>query len=343
MERSVDYVSWCDNIAQSLAAYAEGRPDHYVNLQQFTGFYSSEFGVSSHSVMLALGDFLQYSGINIRDMTVRLSNHTRQRFSHPQQVWEEAFARTLSAEQLIVLASLNRRSEDATSAVPTIGEVEPVDIATELAMSTIDAREVLEELELMDLAASHTTISFKRFKPTYLGLCRTKRSQVAHNQDLELYRTAGESEKIDFKRHYKWKNQSSKNEFAKDVAAMANTGAVDDGVIILGIENDGSFYQATSPSDQEEHEQLLCSATDERLQQILNTRVTPSPSISTFHGEHANGNYVIVRVTSNPEDRPYKCTVNGNKVYVRTGSVTKEASQHEIDRMNDRATRFQPG
>ncbi len=335
-----DYVSWCDQLAGRLADYAEQLPGNLVNLQQFAGVYSEESGATTTSIVLTLSEFLPWFDINPHDLAISIPLQVRRNLRKPQGIWMAAFEPSLTAEARQILAKLNSLSENRSSEFPAIDEIDIEHIQSDLDLTSNDVHDILTELESLGMARVNASISFERYNSTYIGLARTTRRQSANNRELELHRAAGEAEKLDFKRHYKWKSSECKNEFAKDIVAMANTGAPEDGLIILGLENDGSFYRASSESEQEEHELLLKQADDERLQQILNSRTSPSPSISTFHGEHSEGAFVFIRVHSDLEQRPYECTSTGKKVYTRTGSITKEANQDEIDAMEKRAKRY---
>jgi len=137
-----------------------------------------------------------------------------------------------------------------------------------------------------------------------------------------------ESAELELKRQWwKFDNTKSKEEFSKDIAAMANVlSSMDvDRMIIVGIDSKGGLTDAPLPMD------------EAKLQQHLSSTIEPTPNVH-FCVYPIDGNNITVINIRPPFDCPY-VTRSGevHTVYVRTGSRITTASRKNLDTLYRKA------
>ncbi len=138
----------------------------------------------------------------------------------------------------------------------------------------------------------------------------------------EISRGRTEDQKTDWKkRWYDLKEQQAKEEFRKDIAALANSCGEGPGQLVIGLK-EGSFFDAPLPKDEAE------------LQQILK-EISPPPNASfeeiVVRGDSGEARVTVVSVLP-PYDRPYVSKRGDlSLVPVRRGSSTGTATRFELD------------
>lgn len=211
------------------------------------------------------------------------------------------------------------------------------------------AMELLDELVNHRLAHSHKTLGFTEYKSSYWGVARTNRAHVKTDREIDFLRTAGEGDTLDYKRNYKLGTDAEKWEFTKDVTALANAGGAGSRYLLLGIEDNGEFYQPNAPNTEEAHRRLLDAATETRLQQIVAARTTHSPSIRVAaKGQHRDGPYLLLEITRDVGHLPYRIyrdqaermAANAHElgeVWIRKGSTKLLATAAEVASLEHQA------
>jgi hypothetical protein len=127
---------------------------------------------------------------------------------------------------------------------------------------------------------------------------------------------SGETAKIDFKETLDLKDAHQKDEFAKDVSAIANTPGKG-GLLVYGVANDGSV-RGISPSSYKE----------EQMQQIITSRCDPPVKFSA-HLLRDSSRFIGVVEIPYSIARPHQHRTHGN-FYIRRGTTTDKMSTREI-------------
>ncbi|MGN6031676.1 MAG: AlbA family DNA-binding domain-containing protein [Thermomicrobiales bacterium] len=164
------------------------------------------------------------------------------------------------------------------------------------------------------------------------------------DREIDKLRTQGEHDHLDYKRMYKLDSPSDKAEFTKDVLSLANTGGPVS-KLLVGVEDNGSF---TIPLDAAEHARLLRKLVDTTLQAIVSERTGVASSILVQHGEHREGPYVLITITSKTADLPYRFFIRpadaklpgasqSGEVWVRHGTSKRLATADEVAALEERA------
>ncbi len=141
---------------------------------------------------------------------------------------------------------------------------------------------------------------------------------------LELLRH-GENSGVEFKR-----DDVGNVDAARELVSFLN---LDGGVLLLGVEDDGSISGAVR-ADLEEWVAELC-------------RIKIDPPIvphMVWHADGSTGRRVLaVKVTAGP-DKPYALVHNNRRTYlIRVGSTCREASKEELERMFQASGRLRYG
>jgi hypothetical protein len=359
----MDFVEWCDSLADGIADYAELH-DRWVHLHPFADYLidskelPSSVGVK-HAVILDADEVLNACGIRHDSDLRRLTRADIARLRDRYIRWAQAQT-PLDDSSLHFLHTLNELSQRPETLYTTADDVSIDDILRNveqaLGSASIDgdfAIEILDGLEAFGLARSRRYSDTTLCKCTYLGVARTNRSHILADQEIDLLRTAGESDSLDYKRYYKLASNDDKWEFAKDVTALANGGGIGPRYLLVGVDDDGTFYAPPSDDDAKQHRALLETITETRLQQILTSRTTHSPSVRLrARGEHRHGPYVLIEVIRDVRYLPYRVYQDQNQrtapnaeqygeVWIRKGTTKGKATPMEIAALEGRAALYQ--
>jgi len=358
----MDFVKWCDGIAAALADYAENQPTRLVNVQRFATHLLDDplardgYNPRYDSVVQTAAEMLEPHGLGHGAQSVTLLYSEIEELREAYDRWVEVAKVMVGNEELLLLSTLNRLS---VIELPEFATVRDVSVDTILTDSQVrqalgnDRPDRLEE-RLYDLAALGLARDFRykrQLRSTYRGVTRTTRSDVADNTYLDLLRTAGEGDALDYKRTYPLSSDSDKHKLAKDVCAFANAGGSNPRVILVGVEDDGQFFLARSSQEEEAHKRQLMSMTETRLQEIVSARSAPSPSIRVKAGTHRDGPYVLIEINRDVANLPYRTfrspgdKRNANaedvgEVWIRKGSTNGEATALEVEGLKRQATLY---
>lgn len=124
-----------------------------------------------------------------------------------------------------------------------------------------------------------------------------------------------ESSAVEFKR-----DEVANYDLAKELVAFANFGG---GVVLLGVEDDGSIHGTTRES------------LEEWVTEACRTKIEPPviPYFSWYRDFEPGKDIAVVRVMGGP-DKPYARVHQNRRTYfIRVGSTSREASAAELERM----------
>lgn len=142
--------------------------------------------------------------------------------------------------------------------------------------------------------------------------------EVMKRKELEGLIQEGEGSRIEFKQQLNVQNEGAKEEFIKDIIAMANT-SPGDGYILYGVSDTGKIIGLSK------HKGL-----DETLMQIIASRCYPPPKCYTEWLEIDDKNVLTLHILES-QLRPH--FTFKKDVYVRRGKIIDKAHPAEIYQM----------
>ncbi len=155
---------------------------------------------------------------------------------------------------------------------------------------------LLRELKSDGMAEAASTSQDYSFRVKYNGyVWATKRHVAAEFQRVSKAIEDGEGVTTDFKRELTVRTMDQKSEFIKDVIALANTQARGERFLIIGLNDDGTYF---APPDPE--------VDTERIQQIINRYSSPPVPIRYEEMDHPIGKIGVLEVTRNPTALPHR-------------------------------------
>ena len=126
-----------------------------------------------------------------------------------------------------------------------------------------------------------------------------------------------EGPKLDFKQYIQIETDSGRKELAKDICAIANSKG-GRGYLVIGIED--KTKKIVGIGDLQINE--------EKIQQIISSRIEPPIPISLEFMEYENKKVVIINIYDGPQ-KPYQMRDNG-AFYIRRGSTNDTMRKQEI-------------
>ena len=125
----------------------------------------------------------------------------------------------------------------------------------------------------------------------------------------------GEDSTVEFKR-----DEVQNHDLAKELVAFLN---LDGGIVLLGVEDDGSVFGTTR------------DRLEEWVAELCRRNIEPPvvPVLSWAREAEPGRDVLAVRVAAGP-DKPYARFHNNSRTYyIRVGSTSREASREELERM----------
>ena len=141
---------------------------------------------------------------------------------------------------------------------------------------------------------------------------------------LDLLR-GGEDSTVEFKR-----DDVQNHVLAKELVALLN---LDGGIVLLGVEGDGSISGTTR------------DRLEEWVVELCRSKIEPPvlPNMSWAREVEPGRNVLAVRIAVGP-DKPYaRIHDNRRTYYIRAGSTSQEASREELERMYQESGRLRYG
>ena len=135
----------------------------------------------------------------------------------------------------------------------------------------------------------------------------------------------GEDSTMEFKR-----DRVQNHDLAKELVAFLN---LDGGVVLLGVEDDGSISGTTR------------DRLEEWVVELCRSKIEPPivPGLSWMRDAAPGRDVLAVRVTVGP-DKPYARVHDSRRTYyIRVGSASREASREELERMYQASGRLRYG
>lgn len=349
------YTDWCDQIFSSLADYAASAYSHYVHLQSFASQMldgNDGYGDDGSNVVNAcLGVLRALDWVQDWDTNITFKVKQIDALRNARARWDAFAGIELGDRQRYLLEAVVRNS--IIPGEKSIGTeyVDLDEVVSDSALMSIFpamtddlAGEELDELVALRLCEAHKTIGMAEYRATYGGATWISKAHVLVDREIDELRIQGEHDHLDYKRMYKIDSPTDKAEFTKDVLSFANVGGTVSRLLV-GVEDNGTF---TVPQDSVEHVRLLKKLVDTTLQAIVSERTVIAPSILVQEGEHRDGPYVLITVTSNIADLPYRFFIkpaeaklssasNGGEVWVRHGTSKRLATANEVEALEERA------
>lgn len=361
----MDFVQWCDVFlgkslelqeASETAAYMGVRVDH-LGPVLLGGAWS---GVpQADAISQALADLKQL-GIIEQDLRLpqylKIPRRSRDLAVNQQGLWGSICAQGFEADEARLLRTLNRLSEQRRPDFTYLEMVPYEALYSELGLgpgydAEQDVDRLVRNLQALGYAKFGRAINRSNLaaRPTYAGLVwEHRRSITVSSQAIDALVAEGETPTVDLKRQLAVDTASQKAEFIKDIVALANTKATGSRYLLVGFANEGDYYEPADPRERAEWDRLLASLNEERLQTIASKYTTPALQIRYTKAEYHLGPVGIVEVVRDATQLPYEVRetlgstdrtnkgarqVRAGQVFVRDGTVTREARPDEIERM----------
>ena len=146
-----------------------------------------------------------------------------------------------------------------------------------------------------------------------------------NHSELQALIANDEDSGVEFKR-----DDLANHDVAKGLVALLN---LDGGVVLLGVEDDGTISGTTRDN------------LEEWVAELCRVKIAPpvTPFLSWVRNAEPGRDVLAVRVTTGP-DKPYARVHNKRKTYfIRVGNTSQEASQDELERMFQASGRLHYG
>lgn len=349
------YTVWCDRVLSALADYAASSYSHHVHLQSFASNYldgDDGYGDDGINIVHACLDVLRAFGwVHDWDTNITFTVKQIEALRSARAKWDAFAEIELNDRQRYLLEVVVRNSitpgekSVGTEHVDLDAIMGDPDLMSVFSTMTDDlAMEELDALVARRLCEAHKTIGMAEYRATYGGATWISKAHVLADREIDELRAQGEHDHLDYKRMYKLDSPSDKAEFTKDVLSFANAGGTIS-KLLVGVEDNGTF---TVPQDSAEHARLLRKLVDTTLQAIVSERTVVAPSILVQHGEHCDGVYVLITITPNTADLPYRFFIKpadakqpgasqSGEVWVRHGTSKRLATADEVAALEERA------
>jgi hypothetical protein len=177
-------------------------------------------------------------------------------------------------------------------------------------------------------------------RPTYLGMVLATAGPAAKLQQLvRMLIDDWEGATVDHKVRLEIASPTQKAELARDIAALANTQARGQRYLVVGFDN----------TTHEFAESFDAAMTQDRLEDILGTRLSTVPGIRVSIVAWPGGQVGLIEVIRERLHLPYRITgdlsakVRDGTVNVRHGSHVAIAEDAEISELEEEARRVREG
>lgn len=277
-------------------------------------------------------------------------------------LWVQICGTNLAPDETQLLQALNRLGEQRQLDVAYLDMV-PYEMLY-AALGLIPVYEATQEVER--LVRNLHDFGFAQFsresntqaltaRPTYAGLVwEHRRGITVSSQAIDALVAEGETPTVDLKRQLALDTASHKAELIKDVIALANTKATGPRYLIIGFTDEGDYYEPENPQARAERDHLLNALNEERLQSIVSMYTDPVLRIQYTKADYHRGPVGILQIHRDATELPYVVRktigstdktdksarqVRQGQVFLRDGTITREARSGEIDRMRADAER----
>lgn len=277
-------------------------------------------------------------------------------------MWIRIFARDLEEDEARLLRILNRLSEQKQPDFAYLEMVPYEDLYAELGWAPgYEAEQkadvLVRNLEALGYAKYSLAINSSDLaaRPSYTGLVwEHRRGITVSSQEVDALVEEGETPTVDLKRQLAVDTMSQKAELIKDVIALANTKASGPRYLLIGFTDLGDYFDPEDLQVRAERDRLLESLREERLQEIISEYTTPVLQIRYTKAEYHKGPIGKLQILRDATQIPYAVRktlgstdkkdksakqVREGQVFLRDGTVTREARQDEIERMRADAER----
>ncbi len=290
----MDFVDRCMDILRILA---EDDPQARAFGLMFDDFVSATLANAPlpyggpESVAAAIRD-LERAGLVERNQGAffRLTRPGRVAAGSPITAWQKILDIQLdgkSAEAMNAAARINPDGDDISFVALCEKLTWPYDATLLYGL--------LGELERDGMVEVSPSFADNSFRITFTGyVWSTRRHAAAKFRLITELIEEGENVNVDFKRELFVDTTDQKAEFIKDVTALANTQARGQRWMIVGLNDDGTYFRPPATT-----------ITTDRLQQVVNRYSSPPVPIRYEVIDHPTGQLGILEVARNPISLPY--------------------------------------
>jgi hypothetical protein len=190
---------------------------------------------------------------------------------------------------------------------------------------------------------------------TYLGLVwELRRASTISSQEIDQLAQEGETLTVELKRELDLRTKSQKAEFIKDVIALANAKSPESRYLLIGFTDDGEYYNPQDLQKRANRDQLLDALSAEQIQAILSAHTRPVIQIQYTKVDYYDGTVGKLEITRDVTELPYQVSktigstdrkdrnarqVRQGQVFIREGTIIREADATDIESMSEIAER----
>jgi Putative DNA-binding domain len=346
----MDFVEWCDCVLRRLVgdlptnhkARARGYDQWDIARLLFDESFlqahpsSLDFGRSTQgqAMFAALSGLVDVGSLRLENKAWwRLTDIGKAHIQDVTLLWSSICEIKLESEQIELLSIVNRLSPVNLNDHAYVSFVNQDVISSELGKDAWDSlmQIVSGELEKWGLINWWVTLRPEyNLKSSYKGLVwETRQGFTVESKFIDDLVADWENTSVDFKRELYLDTKDQKAEFIKDVIGLANTQTRQRRFMIIGFDDKTHKYHA--PPD--------VKITQNRLEQILASNVTPNVEVKYDVVSYRAGNVGRIEVIRDPKKLPYKVATNmkGEKksiyqgqIFVRHSSQCEEPTSDEV-------------
>ena len=370
-EMAMDFVQWCGIFlgrllelqeASETATYMGVRVDQLGPVllgEHWSGPQRAD------AITQAVAD-LKRGGLIEQDhrmpQYLKISRRRREWALSPRELWTSVCAQTFAEDEARLLRALNRLSERPQPDFAYLEMVPYYALYRELGLDPgYEAEQrvdrLVRNLDTLGYADFGRAINRSDLaaRPTYFGLVwEHRRGVTITSAEIDALVEEGETSTVDLKRQLGVDSASEKAELVKDVIALVLAKATARRYLLVGFTNEGNYFEPADPLEQAERDRLLAALTEERLQTIIAAHTTPALQIRYTKAEYHRGSVGKLEVLRDTTQIPYAVhktvgsadktdkrarQVREGQVFVRDGTVTREARPEEIEQMKADAER----
>jgi hypothetical protein len=363
----MDFVQWCGVVLNKLLDLQQEPPNATVGVRfdQLESALSGEFisRPRSEAVSRAYYELKRLDIIeeNHRYLTIPRRLHDVAR--DQRALWIDFSSQTFQPEEAQLLRALNRLSEHRHPDFAYVDMVPYEDLCPALGLepghdAALKVDRLIQNLRELDFATVRPWLNSSSLaaRSTYRGLVWEHRGPMTvSSQQIDDLLQDGETHTVEFKRQLDLRTTSNKAEFIKDVIALANANATGPTrYILIGITNDGEYYDPQDPQQRANRDELLDALSAEKLQAIVSTHTQPVLQIRYAKVDYYAGPVGKLEILRDVTSIPYQVSksigsqdpkdkaarrLNKGQIFIRDGTITRRAEDEDIASMRALAER----
>jgi hypothetical protein len=361
----MDFVQWCGVFLRKLLELQEASTDTDIMGVRFDqvehALSNDQPGPLPPDAALRAYDELTRIGIiDERYERLNIPRPKRELAGDQRSLWIDVSRQPLEPDEAQLLRALNRLSEHRHPDFAYVDMVPYEDLYP--ALNLEPGHEA--QNKVINILKNLKALGYAKIGPapgpsdlgarsTYCGLVWEHRGAMTiSSEEIDALLQDGETQTVEFKRELDLRTASNKAEFIKDVIALANANATGPTrYILIGITNDGYYYDPQDPEERANRDKLLNELSPERLQTIVSAHTSPVLQIRYAKVDYFDGPIGKLEVVRQVTAVPYQVSksigskdpkahrVTKGQVPIRDGTITREATAEEIENMKAIAER----